>query len=33
VVKNKIKFFIPERPERILNIFKEKLNIAENILP
>lgn len=31
--KNKIKFFIPEKPEKIINIYKEKLNIAENILP
>ena len=33
VNKNKIKFFIPEKPEKIINIYKEKLNIAENILP
>lgn len=31
--KNKIKFFIPEKPEKIINIFKEKLNIAKGILP
>lgn len=31
--KNKIKFFVPEKPEKIVNIFKHKLNIAENILP
>lgn len=33
VNKNKIKFFIPEKPEKIINIYKEKLNIAEEILP
>ena len=33
VIKNKIKFFLPEKPEKIVNVYKEKLNIAENILP
>lgn len=33
VNKNKIKFFIPEKPEKIVNIFKEKLNTAQSILP
>ncbi|EKE29821.1 MAG: hypothetical protein ACD_2C00091G0007 [uncultured bacterium (gcode 4)] len=33
VIKNKIKFFIPEKPEKIVNAHKEKLNIAENLLP
>lgn len=33
ITKNKAKFFIPEKPERIVNIFREKLNVAENIIP
>lgn len=33
ITKNKTKFFVPEKPERIINIFKEKLNVAENLVP
>lgn len=31
--KNKMKFFTPEKPEKIINIQKERLNTAESILP
>lgn len=31
--KKNMKFFFPEKPEKIVNIHKERLNMAESILP
>lgn len=33
LMKNKIQFYLAEKPERLLNLFKEKRNVAQMLLP